>query len=181
VTGKAVLRKEARARRKAVFGTVDIAPATARLDAHLVGLPGPVAFYWPMRSEIDPRAAMGLAEARGPVCLPVTRGQGPLMFRAWSPGLALERDSFGTEFPGAGPDVRPLTLVVPMLAFDRRGHRLGYGAGHYDRTLAALREVGPVTAIGFAYAAQEVARLPDEPWDISLDMIVTEAETIYPV
>lgn len=180
MTDKAVLRKEAGERRKAAFEAVDIAPATARLDAHLTSAPGPVAFYWPMRTEIDPRAAMALAEARGAVCLPVTQGYGPLVFRAWRPGMALDRDAFGTEFPGIGPDVLPRTLVVPMLAFDRRGHRLGYGAGHYDRTLAALRRTGPVTAIGLAYAAQEVQRLPDEPWDIPLDMIVTEAGTIYP-
>ena len=178
MSDKATLRAEARARRKAAFEAVDIAPATARLDGILEGLPGPVAFYWPIRTEIDPRPAMALAAARGPVCLPVTHGMGPLTFREWRAGMVLERDGFGTEYPGEGPDIAPRTLVVPMLAFDRRGHRLGYGAGHYDRTLADLRDHGPVTAIGFAYAAQEASPLPDEPTDQALDMIVTEVERI---
>lgn len=177
---KAALRKEAVGRRKSAFENADSAPATAMLDAVLRDLAAPVAFYWPMRTEIDPRPAMALAASRGPVCLPVTHGRGPLTFRAWTPGLALARDGFGTEYPEDGPDIRPATLVVPLLAFDRRGHRLGYGAGHYDRTLEELRRLGPVTAIGFAYAAQEIARCPDEPTDQPLDLIVTEREAIYP-
>lgn len=180
MTDKKALRAEAALRRQAVHGVVDIGDATARLDRVLEGLPSPVAFFWPMRSEIDPRPAMALAARRGPVCLPVTHGKGPLTFRAWAPGMVLARDGFGTEFPREGPDMRPETLVVPLLAFDRRCHRLGYGAGHYDRTLAALRGEGAVTAIGFAYSAQEVAHLPDEPWDVPLEAVVTEAETIYP-
>ena len=180
MTDKAVLRTEARARRNAAFDTVDIAGATELLDKHLTTLPAPVAFYWPMRTEIDPRPAMRLAASRGQVCLPVTHGFGPLTFREWRPGMSLERDDFGTEYPGTGPDISPRTVVAPMLAFDRRGHRLGYGAGHYDRTLEALRRDGPVTAIGFAYSAQEMDWLPNEPTDQALDMIVTEAGTIYP-
>ncbi|MDJ1007802.1 MAG: 5-formyltetrahydrofolate cyclo-ligase [Paracoccaceae bacterium] len=180
MSDKAAPRKAARARRKLAFETVDPAPALARLEAALDGATGPVAFYWPMRTEIDPRPAMERAAGRGPVCLPVTHGFGPLTFRLWAPGTLLTRDDFGTEFPAGGPDVRPATLVVPLLAFDRRGHRLGYGAGHYDRTLDALRRDGPVTAIGFAYAAQEEPPLPAEATDQPLDLIVTETETIRP-
>lgn len=178
MTDKAALRREARARRKLAFETVDISPATARLDDVLRPHPAPVAFYWPIRTEIDPRPVMERAALRVPVCLPVTHGSGPLTFRPWQKGTALSKDDFGTEFPANGPDVRPATLVVPLLAFDRRGHRLGYGAGHYDRTLELLRTSGPVTAIGFAYAAQEVDEVPNEPTDQPLDLIVTEAEVI---
>lgn len=177
---KASLRRAARARRKQAFEQVDIAPATARLEAELSAVAGPVAFYWPIRTEIDPRPAMALVSARTPVCLPVTHGHGPLTFRAWEAGLDLARDDFGTEYPPDGPDIRPSVLVVPLLAFDRRGHRLGYGAGHYDRTLEGLRRAEPVTAIGFAYSVQEFPPLPAEPTDQPLDRIVTEAETIIP-
>lgn len=180
MTDKALLRKDAREKRKAAFETVDAAPATARLEEILCDLPGPVAFYWPIRTEIDPRPAMALAASRGPVCLPVTHGRGPLTFRSWIPGMGLARDDFGTEYPANGPDIRPETLVVPLLAFDRRGHRLGYGAGHYDRTLEGLRRDGPIMAIGFAYAAQEIPHCPDEPTDQPLDLIVTERDVVYP-
>lgn len=180
MTDKSALRKAARQDRKVAFETVDPAPATDRLLEVLGDARGPVAFYWPMRTEIDPRPAMEVLACTAVVTLPVTHGYGPLTFRAWTPETVLTKDDFGTEFPQEGPEILPKTLVVPMLAFDRRGHRLGYGAGHYDRTLAALRDHGPVTAIGFAYAAQEVDRLPDEPTDQPLDMIVTEAETIIP-
>lgn len=180
MTDKATLRKAARAARKAAFETVDPAPALARLLAALDATGGTISFYWPIRTEIDPRPAMEALAAHREVVLPVTHGMGPLTFRAWRPGMELEVDDFGTSFPGDGPEVAPATLVVPMLAFDRRGHRLGYGAGHYDRTLDGLRAAGPVTAIGFAYNAQEIAAVPNEPTDQPLDLIVTEAETITP-
>ncbi|MEM9707493.1 MAG: 5-formyltetrahydrofolate cyclo-ligase [Pseudomonadota bacterium] len=180
VPEKSRLRAEARARRAEAHRSVDLGPALAELDRVLSGLPHPVAFYWPIRTEADPRPSMERAARRGPVCLPVTHGTGPLTFRAWEEGTPLARDDFGTEFPAAGPDSRPLTLVVPLLAFDRRGHRLGYGAGHYDRTLDILRAEGPITAIGFAYSAQKIARIPNEPTDQPLDLIVTEGEILRP-
>lgn len=166
--------------RQAAFETADIAPATARLLDVLTGRPGPVAFYWPMRTEINPRPAMHALAQTVDVVLPVTHGLGPLTFRLWRPGFVLAKDSFGTQYPAQGCNVDPVTLVVPMLAFDRRGHRLGYGAGHYDRTLEGLRAKGPITAIGFAYAAQEIEAVPNEPTDQPLNLIVTEAETLTP-
>ena len=177
---KVTLRKEARARRKTAFETVDLSFATARLADALEGLSGPLAFYWPMRTEIDPRPVMEAFAMKVEVCLPVTHGHGPLTFREWRRGMDLAKDAFGTEYPARGPEVTPKTLIVPMLAFDRRGHRLGYGAGHYDRTLAGLLAAGPVSTVGYAYAAQEIERVPDEPTDQALDMIVTELETITP-
>ncbi|MEL7459452.1 MAG: 5-formyltetrahydrofolate cyclo-ligase [Pseudomonadota bacterium] len=180
MTDKTTLRTAARAARKTAHETVDAAPATARLLDVLNQLAGPVAFYWPMRTEIDPRPAMEAMAARDAVLLPVTHGHGPLTFRPWQPGLVLKKDSFGTQFPQTGPDIDPVTLVVPMLAFDRRGHRLGYGAGHYDRTLERLRAKGPITAIGLAYGAQEIDAVPNEATDQPLDLIVTEIEAFAP-
>ncbi|WP_161556049.1 5-formyltetrahydrofolate cyclo-ligase [Mangrovicoccus ximenensis] len=118
-------------------------------------------------------AALRLAAHR--LCLPVTHGRGhPLSFHLWSPGVALQSAGFGTSAPVEAPEVVPDVLVVPMLAFDGKGGRMGYGAGHYDRTLDKLRALGPVRAYGFAYAAQEFDALPQEPTDQPLDGIVTE-------
>jgi 5-formyltetrahydrofolate cyclo-ligase len=139
-------------------------------------LVGPISFYWPMRTEIDPRPAMrALAETHS-VCLPVTQGLAPLSFRVWSDEAAMEADGFGVQTPTQeAPEVTPHTLVVPMLAFDGACHRLGYGAGHYDRTIEKLSLSGPVTTIGLAYAAQELSTLlPVEPTDQPLDQIITE-------
>ncbi|MEO1239433.1 MAG: 5-formyltetrahydrofolate cyclo-ligase [Pseudomonadota bacterium] len=180
MTDKTALRKTARGARAAAFDTVDPAPATARLLGELTGHPGPIAFYWPMRTEIDPRPAMTALARTVEVVLPVTHGHQPLTFRRWTLDTVLARDDFGTQYPADGESIDPRTLVVPMLAFDRRGHRLGYGAGHYDRTLEGLRKTGPVTAIGFAYSAQEIAHVPNETTDQPLDFIVTEVETIVP-
>lgn len=156
----------------------DGAAATARLIAALRPFAGQVlAGYWPMRDEIDPRPAMAAHD--GPVCLPVTLGRDqPLLFRRWQ-GEALESGPLGTSHPGpAAPELQPRVLIVPLAGFDRALHRLGYGAGHYDRTLQGLRAQGPVTAIGFAYGVQETAAIPAEPTDQALDMIVTDRETI---
>ena len=87
-------------------------------------------------------------------------------------------DGFGVAVPDGTEPVVPRTLVVPMLAFDGNGHRLGYGAGHYDRTLAGLRAKDQITAIGFAFSAQEVAPLPIEATDQPLDAIVTEKDVL---
>jgi len=133
-----------------------------------------VSFYWPMGDEADPRAlAMRLA-ARGHVlALPVVAKQkSPLVFRRWREGDALVVHPFGMHEPAAAaPVVTPDVLLVPLLAFDARGHRLGYGGGFYDRTLASLQTK---LAIGVAYAGQEVDALAAMPHDHPLDMVVTE-------
>ena len=132
-----------------------------------------LAGYMPMRTEIDPLPAMS-AHA-GPVCVPVVMGQGQaLQFRAWHPGVSLIRGAFGAQIPAAGDWLVPEVLIVPLLAYDLRGFRLGYGGGFYDRTLEALRAQRTVFAIGFAYAAQEVPLVPTEDTDQRLDLIVTE-------
>lgn len=177
---KKALRKEMAARRAAVHGVVDPAPALDHLRQGLEGLEGPISFYWPIRSEIDPRPVMTECAVRGPVGLPVTSGYNPLTFRLWTPGAAMDVDGFGVGIPRATDECLPRTLVLPLLAFDKAGQRLGYGAGHYDRTLAKLRALHPVTAIGFAYAAQECDAVPTEPTDQPLDRIVTEIGILTP-
>jgi len=121
-----------------------------------------------------------LAERGQVTALPVVvNRKAPLVFRRWAPGDVLEDGLYGTRHPPASADeVRPVCLLVPLLAFDRQGARLGYGGGFYDRTLAALRAAGPVVAVGVAYAGQEVDALPAEPHDERLDWVITEKEVI---
>lgn len=178
MTDKMALRLEAAARRAAACAAVDQHPAVERLDDELKPFAGhPVSFYMAMRDEIDPRPAMVRAVLRGPVLLPVTRRGQPLLFRRWQPGTPMVRDRLGVEHPDDGQETgTPDVVVVPLLAFDAAGHRLGYGGGYYDRTLAALRTERPITAIGFAFSAQEVGRLPAEATDQALDAVVTERE-----
>jgi 5-formyltetrahydrofolate cyclo-ligase len=127
----------------------------------------------PMRTEIDPLPAM--AAHLGPVGVPVIMAAAtPLRFREWSPGCAMMEGAFKALIPVDGAWVTPQVLIVPLLAFDARGYRLGYGGGFYDRTLQGLRAAGPVVAIGFAFSAQEVAEVPIDDTDQRLDMIITE-------
>lgn len=177
---KDALRGEALARRARAHGEADPAPAQRALVRFLAALPpGPVAGYLPMRSEIDPLPA--LTESGRAILLPaVLAPRQPLEFRPWAPGEPLEDGPFGTRHPRPGPAPRPAIVVVPLLAFDRSGGRLGYGGGFYDRTLAALGATGPLTAVGFAYAAQEVEEVPTGEFDVALDAVVTEAGVVAP-
>ena len=130
-----------------------------------------------MRDELDPRPTLSELSARGcRIALPMVVGKGePLLFRAWDGDEPLQDGPYGTMQPGDDADVlEPLLLLVPMLAFDRAGRRLGYGGGFYDRTLAALRGRFAVQAIGIAYAEQEVEAVPAGPEDARLDGVVTE-------
>lgn len=174
---KPALRKAMAARRAEAAESVDQAPARAALAAVVADTEGPVSFFWPIRTEIDPRPVMEALATTRTVCLPLTHGRAaPLTFPRWTPDAAMTKDPFGVPVPDGTEEVVPSVLVVPMLAFDARGHRLGYGAGHYDRTLAKLRAAGPVTAIGFAFEAQRVTEpLPAEATDQPLDLVVTEA------
>lgn len=170
---KSAARAAAFARRKQAFAAGQ-GDAAAQLAAHLARFASqPLAGYIAMRTEIDPTAAM--AAHPGPVGVPVITGAGqPLRFRAWSPSAAMIPGPFGAAIPATGAWITPQVLIVPLLAYDARGFRLGYGGGFYDRTLEALRAHGPITAIGFAFAAQEVPEVPTEPTDQRLDAIITE-------
>jgi 5-formyltetrahydrofolate cyclo-ligase len=136
-----------------------------------------IAGYWPMADEIDVRGLITrLFEDGHAVALPVVVGNAkPLIFRRWHPGLVLAAGDFGTHHPG--PDeaqVTPAILLVPLLAFDAQGHRLGWGGGFYDRTLARLRAQGPVTAVGVAYQSQLVDSVPHSANDEPLDWMITD-------
>jgi 5-formyltetrahydrofolate cyclo-ligase len=176
---KAAARAQAFARRKAAFAARTPGDC-ARLMAALAEHSGKaLAGYMPMRTEIDCLPAM--AAHRGPVGVPVILGPGlPLKFRRWSPDARMVAGAFGALIPENGEWIEPDVLIVPLLAFDRRGFRLGYGGGFYDRTLEGLRAWHDVTAIGFAFAAQEIGEVPTEPTDQPLDLIVTEAGVIAP-
>ena len=175
---KADLRAQALARRNALSPEAR-ATAALRIAARVAALAlpnGPVAAYWPIRSEADPRPAAALLRARGcGILLPCVNADG-LVFRLWTEGDALVAGGLGLMEPSpSSPALTPAILLVPLAAFDRRGHRIGYGKGFYDRALAAL---GPKTTIGIAFAAQEAPQIPDEPHDHSLDFVITELETI---
>lgn len=177
---KADARARALAARDAVHDPARAQAARARLRAVLHEHRGrPLAGYLPMRSEVDARPVMAEMAGQGPVGVPVTPKLGlPLTFRLWTPDTPLVEGKYGTQWPADGPEVEPHVLIVPLVAFDRAGNRLGYGGGFYDRTLAALRALRPTLAIGYAFAAQELPDLPLEPTDQPLDAIVTEVETL---
>ncbi len=182
VEQKRRLRVELKARRARVAPADAAAAARAVSERLLREAPvsggAPVAGYWPMGHELDIRPALEALHGRGHALgLPVVPGRDrPLVFRAWQPGDVLVSGGFGTSVPHPDQrEVSPGVLLVPLLGFDRRGHRLGYGGGFYDRTIAALRARGSnVVAIGVAFAAQEVDALPVEAFDERLDAIVTE-------
>ena len=166
------MRAEALAKRAAL----DRGRLDAALIAHLLRIPMPqgavVGAVWPLPGEPDLRPLLHALHARGQsVVLPETPPRGrPLEFRRWTPGCVMLAGRFGTSYPEGLPG-RPDILLVPLLAFDEAGGRLGYGGGYYDRTLAMWPEC---RSVGFGYAAQRVDSVPVEPHDIRLDAIVTE-------
>ena len=170
---KTAARAAAFARRAEAFAAGQGQAAEILAD-YLAGQRGRVlAGYMPMRTEIDPLPAM--AAHQGPVGVPVILEKAaPLRFREWSPGCPMIEGAFKALIPEEGTWVEPEVLIVPMLAWDRRGYRLGYGGGFYDRTLEGLRARGKVLAVGFAFAAQEVDEVPTDQFDQRLDAVVTE-------
>jgi 5-formyltetrahydrofolate cyclo-ligase len=171
---RAVVPPEARekfAERLALKG-VDIA---RRARVRTVGV------YWPMRDEADTTyLAHALAYHEFVVGLPAVQALGtPLLFRKWTSRDALLPGPFGTMEPSRRlPEVRPDILFVPLAAFDRRGHRIGYGGGFYDLTLRELRGMKQILAIGVAFATQEIPGIPFEPHDERLDLVITETDLI---
>jgi 5-formyltetrahydrofolate cyclo-ligase len=181
---KAQVRRDAAARRDALPAAERAAAAAA-----IAARPLPVAVaagaivsgFSPLKSEINPVPLMrAFAAAGAGLALPVVAGRGkPLVMRAWVFGEPLVSGVWGIrEPPPSAPEVFPDILIVPLLAFDRTGHRIGYGAGYYDMTIARLRGIKPVIAIGIAYAAQEIAEIPTTERDARLDFVLTERETI---
>ena len=143
-----------------------------------------VSAFFPYQSEIDTRLLLGKLAGEGwRTCLPIVIAQGrPLVFRRWAPGEPTVPGIWNIPRPTDEAEiVEPDVLMVPMLAFDRQGYRLGYGGGFYDRTLESLRKSGPVTAIGLAYACQQLDLIPAEPTDQPLDLIVTDDGVLTPM
>lgn len=181
---KAALRRAAIARRDAMPADVRAAAAEA-----LAARPFPVAInvgaiisgFMPLNSEINPLPLMRkLAGAGARLALPVIDGRGqPLIMRAWQFGAPLDRGQWGIREPKPeAAAVNPDILLVPLLAFDRAGHRLGFGAGYYDMTITQLRARKAVIAVGLAFAAQEVPAVPTTPRDARLDLVLTERDVI---
>jgi 5-formyltetrahydrofolate cyclo-ligase len=140
-----------------------------------------VSGFMPMRTEINPLPLMRrLANDGAQLALPVIQGRGkPLLMHAWSFGAPLEARQWGIKEPlDYAPVVDPDLLLIPLACFDRSGHRIGYGAGYFDMTIRALRAKKSVTAVGLAFAAQEIDRVPTTDFDERLDLVLTEREAI---
>ena len=174
-------RKAAARIRMAAHSAKSEAAAAAELFRLICSLPGdsPVSGYLPIRSEASPLPAMHELFLRNRrICVPVVGAEErPLRFREWSPDAELIQAEFGVMIPEHGAWLEPGILVVPLLAFDLGGYRLGYGGGFYDRTLAHLRGLRPTVAIGFAFEAQRCRQVPSDSHDQKLDAAVTERGT----
>jgi len=181
---KAQLREQALARRDALPADERAAAAEA-----IAARPFPltvtadmiVSGFSPMKREINPLPLMRKAAQLGArLALPAIAGRGkPLIMRAYAFGDELARGQWGIREPKAeAPDVAPDILIVPLAAFDRAGHRIGYGAGYYDMTINALRAKKKAVAMGIAFAAQEIASVPATERDARLDFVLTEREVI---
>lgn len=170
-------------RRTAAKARPDAGRHAARVFMDHVPIPpgATIALYHPMKDELDTKPLAATLIERGfRIALPVTpKKRGPLTFRAFRDGDPLRADRYGVMTPAEeAPEVRPMLIVTPLLAFTRDGKRLGYGGGYYDRTLASLRADHDVLAVGYAYGAQEVETIPFGRNDQRIDMIVTEREAI---
>lgn len=177
---KAALRAAAHKRRAAFHPSLrsEAAAAATRhfFDAVPVAKNEVVAGYWPIRDEMDVKSVIAkLMDAGQPVCLPVVIGdEQPLELRMWQDGAPLYEAGYGTLAPADdAPRAEPDVILMPLLGFDKKGTRLGYGGGYYDRTLASLSKRPRL--IGFAFTLQEVDHIPREAHDVPLDVIVTEA------
>lgn len=180
---KTALRTRLRTLRRRLAAEVPDAGRRAAERLPLDRLPAFDSFsgYVARGSEIDPLPLIRrLADLGAEPALPVAVSRDEaLEFRLWDTRAALEPDAFGIPSPPLWADtVEPDLVICPLLAFDRRGGRLGQGAGHYDRTLANLRATKPVFVLGLAYAGQEMAEIPMEAHDEPLDAILTETEFV---
>ena len=181
---KAAIRTDVLARRDAA--TSDWRAETSlAIAAQASGLirrlpPGPVAGYWPFGSEADPRPLMQAFAAHGfDLCLPIIRHP-EIFYRRFAFGDALCDAGWGTFGPlPSAPEVRPATLLVPLAAFDADGNRIGWGKGHYDRSIARLRDDGqPLLAVGIAFGFQQVEQIEAEAHDRRMDVVVNETGVV---
>lgn len=179
---KKQLRQEALARRDALdeFWRIEAALEMAETARDRIDFdPGAiVSGFWPMRSEVDVRPMMFALRERGArLCLPAILDKETIVFRELVRGAPMVDMGFGTAGPGPEADVLdPALMLVPLAAFDARGHRIGYGAGYYDRAIARLIDAGkPPRLIGIAFDCQQVADLPDEDHDQKLHMLLSES------
>lgn len=181
---KAELRAAALAKREAMPAQqrADAANAIAARDFPVPVPKGAVVSgFSPMKSEINPIPLMRkLTDAGAQLALPVIVGRGkPLIMRAWKFGDPFKAGQWGIREPVAeAPEVHPDILIVPLAAFDRHGHRIGFGAGYYDMTISALRARKKAIAVGIAFAVQEIERVPATERDARLDFMLTEREVI---
>lgn len=181
---KSELRLAAFARRDALSAPERVAAAemVAGRMFPVPIIPGAiVSGYSPMKSEFNPVPLMRkLSDVGAQLALPVVQGRGkPLVMRAWSFGAPLASGVWGIREPGPdAPEVFPDIMLVPLAAFDRAGQRIGYGAAYYDMTIARVRAMKAVIAIGLAFSAQEIPEIPAEPHDAPLDLVLTEQEVI---
>src|SRR5688572_3568820 len=166
---KRELRRTALARRDALEPSWRIEAAlemaAGAKDRVVVEAGAVVSGFWPMRSEVDVRPLMfALREKGARLCLPAILDKTTIVFRELARGAALVEMGFGTAGPGEeAPVLDPVVMLIPLAAFDGRGHRIGYGAGYYDRAIAKLAEKGLAPRlIGVAFNCQEVAQVPDE-------------------
>ena len=180
-------RKAERQRLVAAREALDALAVDARrrqIDAHLErafpGLKGiALAFCWPIRNEYDARhLARTLREAGALTALPVVVApKSPLVFREWHPGVKLAEGPLGIPYPVDSREVAPGAVLLPMIGWDAQGHRLGYGGGYFDRTLASLKEKPLV--IGVSYEMARMETIHPQPWDIPMHYVVTE-RAVYP-
>jgi 5-formyltetrahydrofolate cyclo-ligase len=177
---KAALRSAALEKREALSEAARsaAAQAIAARGLPLAIAPGTVVSgYCPIRSEVDPKPLMEKLGALGArLALPTVTARGQsLIFRAWSPADRLVLGPLGILEPSpAAAELVPDVMLVPLAAFDRLGHRIGYGAGHYDYTFVHLRKAKPITGVGLAFAVQEIKSVPALAHDVALDYVLTE-------
>jgi len=181
---KAALRVKAHEKRAALLASVRAEAAEAASAHFFEGIAlaqgEVVAAYWRIRDEMDCQPILvRLMDSGQPVCLPVVIGDGePLELRLWQEGAPLYPAGFGTLAPEElAPRVEPDVIIMPLLGFDDRGTRLGYGGGYYDRTLAKLAKKPRL--VGLAFSAQKLDHIPRDGHDIPLDAVVTEAGVIH--
>jgi 5-formyltetrahydrofolate cyclo-ligase len=179
---KADLRAAALAKRDALSDEqrTEAAQALAKRKLPFEITPGMVVSgYSPIRSEIDPVPLMRkLAEEGARLALPCVTARGQaLVFRIWHPNDRLMLGPLGIPEPSpAAAEIIPDIMLTPLAAFDRLGHRIGYGAGHYDHTFAHLRKTKQIVGIGLAFAAQEIEAVPALSHDVALDYVLTESD-----